>query len=55
MIGKHRNDVAVAAEDVLGKALQRLLGPDLDEDPRARGVEECLEALDKLDRCSHLL
>ena len=54
MVGEQREDVVVGgAEHVLDEAVQRLLRPDLDEDPRA-GVVERVQSLDELHGRGHL-
>ncbi len=54
VVGEQREHVVVVAEDVLDEAVQRTLGPDLDEHPGA-GVVQRVEALHELHRRRHLL
>ena len=53
VVGEERDDVRAAAEDVVGEALQRPLGTDLDEDARAGRIQR-LQPLHELDRRGHL-
>ncbi len=46
--------VVLAAQDVFDEAVEGLLGPDLDENARARGIQR-LQALDELDGRRDLL